>query len=93
MACLAALPILANLYPMLRATALSNPLEDVHHRTRAPEQRKLIQSKRPKGAARYRAAIRARREWKSRETDVGLVSLVDVNGINEAYAADRSGHH
>jgi hypothetical protein len=30
---------------------------------------------------------------KSRETDAGLVSLVDVNGINEAYAADRSGHH
>jgi hypothetical protein len=33
------------------------------------------------------------RRKKSRETDAGLVSLVDVNGINEAYAADRSGHH
>jgi hypothetical protein len=40
-----------------------------------------------------REAIRARRGWESRETDAGLVSLVDVNGINEAYAADRSGHH
>ena len=33
------------------------------------------------------------RRWKSRETDASLVSLVDVNGINEAYAANRSGHH
>src|ERR1700675_2575946 len=37
--------------------------------------------------------IKRYRGWKSRETDAGLVSLVDVNGINEAYAADRSGHH
>ena len=40
-----------------------------------------------------RATIRARWGWKSRETDAGLISLIDVNGINEAYAADRSGHH
>jgi hypothetical protein len=47
----------------------------------------------PSGNSRAAGMEITRNHAKSRETDAGLVSLVDVNGINEAYAADRSGHH